>query len=95
MDELGSTFAKLLIETLLNVHALTNMHRSSGNDEYRKTAAGWLPSLRDLMTSLERELTKEPVTEKTCERCDGTGWLGHGQGGDTCGSCHGTGKVKI
>ena len=95
MIEQGSTYSKLLIETLLNVHGLTNMHRSSGNEEYRKTASDWLPNLKSLMASLERELTKPVETETTCERCEGTGWLGHGMGGDTCGSCNGTGKVKI
>jgi hypothetical protein len=57
--ELGSTYSKLMIETLLSVHALTNMHRSSGNEEYRKTAAGWLPSLKENLKSLEDALTRE------------------------------------
>lgn len=27
-----------------------------------------------------------------CNDCVGTGWIGHGMGGDTCGTCSGTGK---
>ena len=61
--EMGSTYAKLMIDALLNVHALTNMHRSSGNEEYRKTATGWLPQLKGLMIDLERELTF-PIKEE-------------------------------
>lgn len=56
--EMVSTHAKIMIETLLSVHALANMLRASGNDEYRKTAAGWLPSLEWQMTCLKRELTR-------------------------------------
>lgn len=56
--EMGSTYAKLMIETLLNVHGLCNMHRSSDNDEHRKVAAQWIPTLDDLYASLKRELTK-------------------------------------
>ena len=26
-----------------------------------------------------------------CETCHGTGWTGHGMGGDTCGECGGSG----
>lgn len=56
--EMGSIYTQLMIEQLLKVHALTNMHRSSDNDQYRKSAANWLPSLKNLMVDLERELTK-------------------------------------
>ncbi len=28
-----------------------------------------------------------------CEPCHGTGWVGHGMGGDTCGDCGGSGIV--
>ena len=92
--EMGSTFSKLLIEQLLNVHGLTNMHRSSGNEEYRKTAADWLPQLETNLAALKRELTKPVVTETTCERCEGTGQL-YGPDLGICGSCNGTGRVKI
>jgi hypothetical protein len=60
MSELGSIFARAMIDTLLSVHALTNMHRSSGNDEYRKTAAGWIPHLEDQLKALKRELEPTP-----------------------------------
>lgn len=59
-SELGSTYAAEMIKSLLSVVALTNMHRASGNDEYRKAAAGWLPTLESQMLGLRRELTKEP-----------------------------------
>lgn len=54
--ENASTFAKLLIEALLNVHALTCMYRATGNAEHRKAAQGWLKNLEDLLASLRREL---------------------------------------
>lgn len=63
MNEMGSTYSQLLIEDLLKVHALTNMHRASGNDKHRIMAAGWLPSLEDLMASLKRELLKKADTK--------------------------------
>lgn len=58
--EMASTHAKLLIETLLNVHALTNMHRWCENDEYRRSAAGWLPTLERGFADLKRELERQP-----------------------------------
>lgn len=61
--ETASTYAKTLIETLLNVHALACMHRSSGDDHYRETAAKWLPSLESQLSALKRELERPtPVT---------------------------------
>lgn len=29
-----------------------------------------------------------------CEDCSGSGWIGHGMGGDTCAKCGGKGIVK-
>jgi hypothetical protein len=58
MGETASIFAQSMIETLLHVHALSNMHRASGNEEYRKTAADWLPSLESQFRSLKEELTR-------------------------------------
>lgn len=58
--ETASTQAKALIDALLHVYALTCMHRSSGDDEHRKSAAKWLPILEAGMASLKRELQKEP-----------------------------------
>lgn len=55
-SEQGSTYAKIMIETLLHVHALTNMHRASDDDEYRKKAAAWLPDLERQLQWLKREL---------------------------------------
>ncbi|MHA6684443.1 hypothetical protein [Mesorhizobium sp. A556] len=57
-SELGSTYARLMIETLLHVHALTNMHRSSGVEDHRKAAANWLPTLESQMNALRRELSE-------------------------------------
>lgn len=59
--EMASTHARIMIETLLSVHALANMLRASGDDEYRKTAAGWLPGLEWQLACLKRELA--PRTE--------------------------------
>lgn len=56
--EMASTHTKLMIEALLSVHALTNMHQASGNDEFRQIAVGWLPSLEDHFAALKRELTE-------------------------------------
>ena len=56
--EFASILTQQMIEMLLNVHALTNMHRSSNNEEYRQTAAEWLPRMRRQLDALERELTK-------------------------------------
>lgn len=56
--EFASAVTRNMIETLLHVHALTNMHRASENDQYRETAAGWLPSLDAQLSILKRELTK-------------------------------------
>lgn len=58
--EYASIHAKIMVETLLSVIALTNMHRASGNDEYRKSAAGWLPALDRQMASLREELERVP-----------------------------------
>ncbi len=58
-DELGSIYAQEMIKTLLNVHALTNMHRSSGDDEYRKSAAGWLPALDRQLAALHDALSDQ------------------------------------
>ncbi len=57
MAENASVFAAELIKTLLHVVALTNMHRASGNDEYRRSAAGRLPTLDRQLSALRRELT--------------------------------------
>ena len=66
--EMISTHAKIMIETLLSVHALGNMLRASGNDEYRKTAAGWLPSLEDQMACLKRELMRKEAASEAIGR---------------------------
>ena len=57
--ELASVHAKLMIDTLLSVHALTNMHRSSENDHYRRTAANWIPTLERQLAALKDAL-EEP-----------------------------------
>lgn len=59
--EMGSTYAKIMIEQLLNVLALTSMHRSSGNEEHQRAAADWMPQIERTFNSLKRELTKEAV----------------------------------
>lgn len=55
--ETASTHAGLMIANLLSVHALANMHRASGNDEYRNSAAEWLPTLERQMAELRRALS--------------------------------------
>lgn len=32
-----------------------------------------------------------PSTARECPKCAGSGWTGHGMGGDTCGTCGGKG----
>lgn len=61
--EIASTHAALLIANLLHVHALANMHRASGNDEYRKSAADWLPQLERQMADLRRALQSKEATD--------------------------------
>lgn len=34
-----------------------------------------------------------PKKSAVCEECAGSGWVGHGMGGDTCGRCGGTGRA--
>lgn len=58
MHEIASIYAAEMIKMLLHVHALTNMHRASGNDEHRKAAADWIESLERQLSSLKRELTR-------------------------------------
>lgn len=58
MGEIASTLIAGMIENLLHAHALANMHKASGNDEYRKAAADWLPQLEQQFNSIRRELTK-------------------------------------
>jgi hypothetical protein len=60
--EVASQYTKQMIETLLNVHALTNMHRSSENDEYLKSAARWLPTLEWQFKLIKDELNKEATS---------------------------------
>ena len=55
----SSTYAAVLIDSLLQVHALANMHKSSGDPEYLKTAQGWLPQIEYTLASLKRELAKQ------------------------------------
>lgn len=56
--EMASTYSKIMIEQLLNVHGLANMYRSSNDEEYLKTAADWLPNLEGTFVNLKRELKK-------------------------------------
>ena len=59
MHELGSTYSRLMIESLLSVHALTNMYRVNGDRETRRRASEWLPILEKQLAALKYELTKE------------------------------------
>lgn len=56
MSETVSTYAKIAIEQLLNVHALACMARSSDNAEYMKSAADWLPSIEATIKNMRAEL---------------------------------------
>ena len=58
ITEMASTHAKLAIEALLRVHALANMHRSSGNDEYRKTALGWFENIEQQVKAAKADLSR-------------------------------------
>lgn len=64
MGEVASVYAAEMIKALLNVHALTNMHRASRDDEYRQTAARWLEQLDRMLADLRRELTTESRHDK-------------------------------
>ena len=57
--ELASQISKNMIETLLNIHALTNMHRSSDVKEYRDSARNWIPNLEHQFNILKNELNKD------------------------------------
>lgn len=59
MGEVASILIQEMIKSLLCAHALANMHRASGNEEYRKAAAEWLPTLEGHLHSIRRELTRE------------------------------------
>jgi len=54
--EMASVHASTMIRDLLNVVALTNMHRASDNDEYRASAEAWIPALEHQLSCLKREL---------------------------------------
>jgi hypothetical protein len=54
--ETVSTFAKIAIEQLLNVHALACMARASGRTEHMDRAAEWLPKIEETMASMRREI---------------------------------------
>lgn len=62
-SEQGSTYARCLIEELMSVHALTNMYRASGNEEFREAAARWLPSIERTLRLLRAALT--PTEDKS------------------------------
>lgn len=44
--------------------------------------------------ALQVRLDKQNALVRTCTECGGSGWKGHGQGGDTCGHCDGKGKLS-
>jgi DnaJ-class molecular chaperone len=46
--------------------------------------------MRERQVSYE-EARRLAVTE--CDECNGSGWVGHGMGGDTCGKCSGKGTT--
>jgi len=58
MHEMASTHAKLAIENLLHVFALANMHRTSGNDEYRKTALAWFDKIEQQVSAAKADLKR-------------------------------------
>lgn len=64
MGEVASTYAKGMIEMLLNVHALACMYRASGHEEHRRAAAEWLSQLEDQLRSLRRELQTTPDEQR-------------------------------
>ena len=64
MSEYASIHAKNLLEMLLDVYALTNMHRSSENSEYRQMAAAHLSRIELEIKALKRALTQEDSTSE-------------------------------
>lgn len=57
--ETVSTKARMLIEQLLHVHALANMARASGQKEYLRSAARWLPQIESGVKSIREELEQQ------------------------------------
>jgi uncharacterized protein YyaL (SSP411 family) len=58
-EMMGSIYSKILIDNLLHVYALTNMYGATGNEEYRKSASGWISNIERTFDSLKRELLGE------------------------------------
>lgn len=56
MNEMASIHTKNAIDMLLSVHALTNMHRGSGNSEYAKTALAWFDKIETEIRSARRDI---------------------------------------
>ncbi len=54
--EFASHHARSAIEMLLHVHALTNMHRGSGNFEHAKTALGWFDKIESSIKCAREEI---------------------------------------
>jgi hypothetical protein len=58
MHELATTNIRLAIDGLLHAYACANMHRSSGNPEYAKTALGWFESIEQQVRYAREDLEK-------------------------------------
>lgn len=59
--EVASTYSKIAVEQLLNIHALTCMGRAapeSSAKEYFASAKKWLPQLEQTIQSLKLELER-------------------------------------
>ncbi len=67
-NELAATYTKLAIEQLLNVLSLAAMARGSSDsrhsDSHLQTAAGWMPSIKSLITDLDRELSNSMIAAR-------------------------------
>lgn len=59
MNEKASYVTRNMIDMLLHVHALCNMHRATNDDEFRKTAVGWIEPLEREFSFLKSELMTE------------------------------------
>lgn len=50
---------------------------------------------KELMERMKDPNVRDAVgPANDCTTCRGSGWVGHGQGGDTCGTCEGSGRAR-
>lgn len=63
LSNLAESRARIMIEQLLNVHALASYYRANGNVGHLATARGWLPIIKDTFKALEEDLNEGKEVE--------------------------------